>query len=84
MRLEHRMCGALGPAYGNSSAVYQSALSSFWGSAAFLISSLIQWYEAINKVSHFLYLCLRSSIRLTMLIVIHRIRSKNFSMNQAN
>ncbi|KAI9727698.1 MAG: hypothetical protein M1828_005926 [Chrysothrix sp. TS-e1954] len=28
---------------------YQADLSSLWGSAAYLISSLLQWYEAINK-----------------------------------
>jgi hypothetical protein len=43
------MCGSLGPAYGNSKAVYQMALSSLWGSSCFLISSVLQWYEAVNK-----------------------------------
>ena len=28
---------------------YQSDLASMWGSAGYLISSLLQWYEAINK-----------------------------------
>ena len=26
----------------------QSAMSGLWGSVAFLISSLLQWYEAVN------------------------------------
>ncbi|KAF2097943.1 hypothetical protein NA57DRAFT_66460 [Rhizodiscina lignyota] len=43
------LCGSLGPASGNSGAVYQSSLSSLWGSCAFLISSVLQWYEAMNK-----------------------------------
>lgn len=30
-------------------AAYQSGLSSFWGSTAYLFSSLLQWYEAVNK-----------------------------------
>lgn len=30
-------------------AVYQSALTTIWGSGAYLISSLLQWYEAVNK-----------------------------------
>ncbi|KZV88285.1 hypothetical protein EXIGLDRAFT_722815 [Exidia glandulosa HHB12029] len=29
---------------------YQSSLSTFWGSWAFLISSIAQWYEAVNPV----------------------------------
>jgi len=33
----------------HSWAGYQSDLSSMWGSAAYLISSLLQWYEAVNK-----------------------------------
>jgi hypothetical protein len=28
---------------------YQSSLSSMWGSAAYLIGSFLQWYEAVNK-----------------------------------
>ncbi|EME41196.1 hypothetical protein DOTSEDRAFT_73578 [Dothistroma septosporum NZE10] len=30
-------------------AEYQSDLSSMWGSAAYLIGSFLQWYEALNK-----------------------------------
>ena len=43
-----RLCavfGAVGYAWTN----YQSSLSSLWGSAFFLVCSLLQWYEAINK-----------------------------------
>jgi hypothetical protein len=43
------LCGALGPAYGNSGAEYQASLATFWGSWAFLIGSLIQWYESLDK-----------------------------------
>ena len=42
------LCGALGPAYASSGAQYQAGLSSFWGSWAFLIGSLIQWYECLD------------------------------------
>lgn len=30
-------------------ALYQSACSTFWGSFAFLIGSVIQWYESLDK-----------------------------------
>ena len=30
-------------------AAYESDLSSTWGSAAYLIGSFLQWYEALNK-----------------------------------
>ena len=43
------LCGALGPAYGNSGAQYEASLATFWGSWAFLIGSLIQWYESVDK-----------------------------------
>ncbi len=43
------LCGALGPAYGNSGAEYEASLATFWGSWAFLIGSLIQWYESLDK-----------------------------------
>ncbi|KAF6225778.1 hypothetical protein HO133_009780 [Letharia lupina] len=43
------LCGALGPAYGNSGAQYEASLATFWGSWAFLIGSLIQWYESLDK-----------------------------------
>ena len=43
------LCGALGPAYGNSGAEYEASLATFWGSWAFLIGSTIQWYESLDK-----------------------------------
>lgn len=43
------LCGALGPAYGNSGAQYEASLATFWGSWAFLVGSLIQWYESLDK-----------------------------------
>lgn len=43
------LCGALGPAYGNSGAEYEASLATFWGSWAFLIGSVIQWYESLDK-----------------------------------
>ncbi|TFK47152.1 hypothetical protein OE88DRAFT_820311 [Heliocybe sulcata] len=43
------LCGAFG--YSSRHwAQYQSALSTFWGSWAFLIGSVMQWYEAVNAV----------------------------------
>jgi hypothetical protein len=42
----------LSPAFGydtSSWAQYQAALSTFWGSWAFLIGSTIQWYESLSK-----------------------------------
>ncbi|RDB30427.1 hypothetical protein Hypma_007169 [Hypsizygus marmoreus] len=45
------LCGALG--YGakvSSGVAYQSSLSTFWAGWAFLIGSLIQWYEAVNSI----------------------------------
>lgn len=30
--------------------MYQSALSTFWGGWAFLIGSVVQWYESVNTV----------------------------------
>lgn len=48
--MQNRLCGSLGPAsYSSTGAYYQSSLSSMWGSAAYLLSSLFQWYEAVNK-----------------------------------
>ncbi|KAF8067813.1 hypothetical protein FPV67DRAFT_1669692 [Lyophyllum atratum] len=45
------LCGALGyAAEASSKANYQSSLSTFWGGWAFLIGSVIQWYEAVNSV----------------------------------
>ncbi|GAD99145.1 integral membrane protein [Paecilomyces variotii No. 5] len=43
------LCGALGPATANSGVEYQSSLATFWGSWAFLIGSVIQWYESLDK-----------------------------------
>ncbi|KAK4695349.1 hypothetical protein P7C71_g2393, partial [Lecanoromycetidae sp. Uapishka_2] len=43
------LCGALGPAYGNTGAQYEASLATFWGSWAFLIGSVIQWYESLSK-----------------------------------
>ncbi|WWC67354.1 uncharacterized protein I206_101262 [Kwoniella pini CBS 10737] len=40
------LCGALGYSL-NSKAIYQSGLSTYWGSWAFLIGSICQVYEAI-------------------------------------
>ncbi|MCJ1414453.1 hypothetical protein MMC32_000779 [Xylographa parallela] len=42
------LSGALGPDYLNSGAQYQAGLATFWGSWAFLIGSLIQWYECLD------------------------------------
>ncbi|KAJ9399064.1 hypothetical protein DTO282F9_3947 [Paecilomyces variotii] len=43
------LCGALGPASANSGVEYQSTLATFWGSWAFLIGSVIQWYESLDR-----------------------------------
>jgi len=43
------LCGALGPAAGNHGAQYQANLSTFWGSWTFLIGSLLQLYESLQK-----------------------------------
>ncbi|KAJ5435404.1 hypothetical protein N7445_006289 [Penicillium cf. griseofulvum] len=43
------LCGALGPASSNSGANYQSSLATSWGSFAFMIGSMIQWYESLQK-----------------------------------
>ncbi|CAI7609530.1 unnamed protein product [Penicillium glandicola] len=43
------LCGALGPASSNSGVNYQSSLATFWGSIAFMIGSMIQWYESLQK-----------------------------------
>ena len=43
------LCGALGPATTlNAGALYESNLATFWGSWAFLIGSVIQWYESLD------------------------------------
>jgi hypothetical protein len=45
------LCGAFGYAADNASwAKYESSLSTFWGGWAFLIGSVIQWYESVNGV----------------------------------
>ena len=44
------LCAAFGPASGEQHwALYQSNLSSMWGSIGYLIGSFLQWYEALNK-----------------------------------
>lgn len=44
------LCGCLGPAStNNSGAAYESSLATFWGSWAFLIGSLVQWFESLDK-----------------------------------
>ncbi|KGO76712.1 hypothetical protein PITC_090660 [Penicillium italicum] len=43
------LCAALGPASSNSGVAYQSSLATFWGSIAFMIGSIIQWYESLQK-----------------------------------
>ncbi|MCJ1282609.1 hypothetical protein MMC26_001934 [Xylographa opegraphella] len=42
------LCGALGPDYLNGGAQYQASLATFWASWAFLIGSVIQWYESLD------------------------------------
>ncbi|KAI9831587.1 MAG: hypothetical protein M1819_004819 [Sarea resinae] len=42
------LCGALGYST-NSGADYEANLATFWGSWAFLIGSVIQWYEAMDQ-----------------------------------
>lgn len=45
------LSGAFGyAAASHSGADYQSSLSTFWGGWAFLIGSIIQWYESVNSV----------------------------------
>ncbi|KAJ7794648.1 hypothetical protein B0H14DRAFT_2922629 [Mycena olivaceomarginata] len=45
------LCGAFGYALNSSTGIaYQSSCSTFWGGWAFLIGSVIQWYEAVNPV----------------------------------
>ncbi|OAX84263.1 hypothetical protein ACJ72_01378 [Emergomyces africanus] len=36
-------------AYNNPGLQYQASLSTFWGSWAFLVASVIQWYESLDK-----------------------------------
>ncbi|KAJ7255355.1 hypothetical protein C8J57DRAFT_1075803, partial [Mycena rebaudengoi] len=45
------LCGALGYALESSTKIaYQSSCSTFWGGWAFLIGSVIQWYESVNPI----------------------------------
>ena len=45
------LCGALGPAAsgGDEGAGFQSNLATFWGGWAFLVGSVVQWYESLQK-----------------------------------
>ena len=43
------LCGALGIAQAQLWAQYQSACSTFWGGWAFLIGSICQWVECLNR-----------------------------------
>ncbi|KAH6986037.1 hypothetical protein BKA56DRAFT_630379 [Ilyonectria sp. MPI-CAGE-AT-0026] len=43
------LCGALGFGISNPSVEYAALLSTFLGSWAFLIGSVIQWFESLNK-----------------------------------
>ncbi|KAI0134621.1 hypothetical protein BJ170DRAFT_610536 [Xylariales sp. AK1849] len=43
------LCGALGFASENEAAAYASVLATFIGSWAFLIGSVIQWFESLDK-----------------------------------
>lgn len=42
------LCGALGFSTG-SGEIYEASLATFWGSWAFLIGSVIQWFESLDK-----------------------------------
>lgn len=42
------LSGALGFSSG-SGELYEGALATFWGSWAFLIGSVVQWYESLDK-----------------------------------
>ena len=43
------LCGAFGLAQQLFWAKYQSSCSTFWGGWAFLIGSVIQWIECLNR-----------------------------------
>ncbi len=43
------LCGVLGFAAANSGCVYQGSLATFWGSWCFLLGSVIQWFESLDK-----------------------------------
>ena len=42
------LCGALGLVFASPDAQYQANLATFWGSWAFLIGSVLQWYESLD------------------------------------
>ena len=47
-----RLCAVFGIcSYTSTGNEYQSDLSTTWGSFAYLIGSMLQWYEAVNKRS---------------------------------
>lgn len=43
------LCSVLGFVRGNTWMEYQGGLAMFWGSWCFLIASLVQWYESLEK-----------------------------------
>jgi len=43
------ICGAFGIASAHEWAAFQSGCSTFWGSWAFLIGSICQWIECLNR-----------------------------------
>lgn len=43
------LIGALGPATTNSGVEYQATLATLWSSTAFMIGSILQWYESLQK-----------------------------------
>ena len=43
------LCGALGLVVGDSTALFQATLATFWGSWAFLLGSLVQWFESLDS-----------------------------------
>jgi hypothetical protein len=43
------LCGVFGIASSHPWAEYQSGCSTFWGGWAFLIGSIIQWIECLNR-----------------------------------
>ncbi|KAJ7054497.1 hypothetical protein C8F01DRAFT_1163582 [Mycena amicta] len=46
------LCGGFGYALNQSNGIaYQSSCSTFWGGWAFLIGSIIQWYECVNPIT---------------------------------
>ena len=48
----YRLCSIFGIlSYTSTGNEYQSSLSTTWGSIAYLIGSMLQWYEAVNKHS---------------------------------